>query len=408
MVRNWILEALCAVVADGAYSNLYLKKHLREVDEKDRALATTIFYGTLRNYTYCQRMWSQYSNGNKVHKKIRVLLTMSVYQLLFLEKVPAYAVISEAVSLAKTIRPQAAGFVNAILRKVDRERKIEFRDDVDEIATTYSIAPWLVKMWIAQYGADRALAFAKASLDTQSLSVRRNVMKDKPEVDRLQELRDPIYQYTGNTLEADPLYREGVVSPQDLGAYEIVRVLDPKPEETILDVCAAPGTKTMAIAETMHDQGHVVALDLHPHRVALIQNDIRRLHLKNVEARCQDATDLSGLGLYGRVLCDVPCTGYGTLSRKPDIKLHLDPATMDTLIPVQAAILEQAGAHVKPGGVLVYSTCTLNQKENEKQVAKFLKSHPAFSLDMEKTIEPSKTTNGFYVAKLKKSADDVL
>ena len=194
MVRNWILEALCAVVADGAYSNLYLKKHLREVDEKDRALATTIFYGTLRNYTYCQRMWSQYSNGNKVHKKIRVLLTMSVYQLLFLEKVPAYAVISEAVSLAKTIRPQAAGFVNAILRKVDRERKIEFRDDVDEIATTYSIAPWLVKMWIAQYGADRALAFAKASLDTQSLSVRRNVMKDKPEVDRLQELRDPIYQ----------------------------------------------------------------------------------------------------------------------------------------------------------------------------------------------------------------------
>ena len=136
MVRNWILEALCAVVADGAYSNLYLKKHLREVDEKDRALATTIFYGTLRNYTYCQRMWSQYSNGNKVHKKIRVLLTMSVYQLLFLEKVPAYAVISEAVSLAKTIRPQAAGFVNAILRKVDRERKIEFLDDVDEIAKT--------------------------------------------------------------------------------------------------------------------------------------------------------------------------------------------------------------------------------------------------------------------------------
>lgn len=401
MVRKWTLDALYAVIVDQAYSSLYLKQHLHEVDKKDQALATTIFYGTLRNYLYCSKMWQQFANGNKVNRKIRILLTMSVYQLLFLKKVPSYAIISEAVQIAKKIRPQAAGFVNAILHKVDNDPALSFKDEIEEISITCSLPQWIVKMWIAQYGQEKALDFAKASVEVQSLSVRRNVMKEKISCDRLIEIQDPIYQYSGKALEYDPLYQDGTISPQDLGAYQIVQMLDPQEKESILDVCAAPGTKTMAIAEKMHGTGQIMALDLHAHRVQLIENDKKRLGFDQIRTQAKDARDLDDLPLYDRVLCDVPCSGYGTLARKPDIKIHMDPGTMDTLIPLQYDILCQAAKHVKKEGFLVYSTCTLNKKENEKQVERFLKEHEDFSLIEQKTIEPSRLSNGFFAAKLK-------
>ncbi len=401
MVRKWILDALYAVIVDQAYSSLYLKQHLHEVDKKDQALATTIFYGTLRNYLYCLKMWQQFANGNKVNRKIKILLTMSVYQLLFLKKVPSYAIISEAVQITKKIRPQAAGFVNAILRKVDKNPVLSFKNEIEEISITFSLPEWLVKMWISQYGQEKALNFAKASAEVQFLSVRRNVMKEKVPCDRLIEIHDPIYQYTGKALEYDPLYQNGSLSPQDLGAYQIVEMLDPQEGESILDVCAAPGTKTMAMAEKMNGTGQIMALDLHAHRVQLIENDKKRLGFGQIMTLEKDARNLDDLPLYDRVLCDVPCSGYGTLARKPDIKIHMDSGTMDTLIPLQYDILCQAANHVKEEGILVYSTCTLNKKENEKQVERFLKEHENFSLLEQKTIEPSGISNGFFAAKLK-------
>lgn len=402
MVRNWVLNALYTVVYEGAYSSLYLKQHLHEVDKKNQALATTIFYGTLRNYRYCQAMWKQYANQNKVNKKIKVLLTMSVYQLLFLDKVPSYAVIDEAVRCARQIRKPAAGFVNALLRQVDRNRNLSFKNEEEEIALTYSLPEWIVKMWTAQYGAQKALEFAKASLYESSMSVRRNVMKELPRTDRLIEIEEPVYRYCGKALEYDPLYKEGIISPQDLGAYDIVRMIEPKAGETILDMCAAPGTKTMAMAETMNNTGHIDALDLHEHRAELIRKDAARLDLDIVHATTADATDLSDLGMYDKILCDVPCSGYGTLARKPDIKLHMQPTDMDTLIPVQHALLDEASKHVRKGGLIVYSTCTLNKKENEKQVERFLNEHEEFDLLEQKTIEPGHRSNGFFAARLRK------
>ncbi|WP_304999261.1 RsmB/NOP family class I SAM-dependent RNA methyltransferase, partial [Faecalibaculum rodentium] len=205
-------------------------------------------------------------------------------------------------------------------------------------------------------------------------------------------------------------YRQGRMSVQDPGSFEIVKFLDVQDGESVLDVCAAPGTKSMAIAERL-DSGAVDASDVHEHRVELIKTDARRLHLKNVHASVRDARDLSDAGLYDRILCDVPCTGYGVLARKPDIKLKLKPETLDSLLPLQAEILEEAAAHLKPDGKLVYSTCTLDRKENEKQVEKFLDSHPDWQLEEEQTVFPDETRNGFYMARLSrreqsKAADD--
>lgn len=403
MVRKWVMEALYAVLFDHAYANLVLKQRLKEVKEKDRKLATQIFYGTLQNYRYCEAIWKQYTKTNqKIPLKVKIILTMSVYQLLFLKKVPGYAIIDEAVEITKQTKVHLASFVNAILRKVEKDASITFKDEVEEIALTYSLPEWIIRLWMSQYGKEKTLAFAKASIQSLPLSVR--VKKGVDLDDRFVLLKEPIYAYQGSNLEHQNLYLEGKISPQDLGAYEIVRFLDVKKGDTILDACAAPGTKTMAIAELLDGEGRVDALDIHKHRVQLIENDKKRLHLENIKTYAMDATDLSALDLYDKILCDVPCSGYGTLSRKPDIKLMMDPNDMDTLIPLQYAILQEASSHLKEGGVLVYSTCTLNKKENEKQVERFLKEQPDFIKIDEQTIAPTDINNGFYMAKLQKGA----
>lgn len=403
MVRKWVMEALYAVLFDHAYANLVLKQRLKEVKEKDRKLATQIFYGTLQNYRYCEAIWKQYTKTNqKIPLKVKIILTMSVYQLLFLKKVPGYAIIDEAVEITKQTKIHLASFVNAILRKVEKGATITFKDEIEEIALTYSLPDWIIRLWMAQYGKEKTLAFAKASIQSLPLSVRAR--KDTPLDNRFVLLKAPIYAYQGSNLEHQNLYLEGKISPQDLGAYEIVRFLEVKKGDTILDACAAPGTKTMAIAELLDGEGRVDALDIHEHRVQLIENDKRRLHLENVKTYTMDATDLSALDFYDKILCDVPCSGYGTLSRKPDIKLTMEPNDMDALIPLQYAILQEASSHLKDGGILVYSTCTLNKKENEKQVEHFLKEHPDFVKIEEQTIVPTNINNGFYMAKLQKKA----
>lgn len=174
------------------------------------------------------------------------------------------------------------------------------------------------------------------------------------------------------------------MSAQDEGSFAIAKFVDPQENERILDCCAAPGTKTMAMAERMHNQGHIDSYDLHAHRKELIESDAKRLGIDIVHAGVQDATTFKSSLLYDRILCDVPCSGYGVLSRKPDIKLHMVPEDMDSLIPLQYSILNNVCQYVKVGGVLVYSTCTMNKKENEKQIEKFLNAHEEFSLVDEK------------------------
>lgn len=403
-LRLWIFKALCAVILDKAYSNLYLKDHLQQLPGKDQALATQIFYGTLQNYDYCQALWKPYAS-RLPEPKIRILLTFSAYQLAFLDKVPAYAVINDAVAIARKLK-KSGGFVNAVLRKVAQHPELELDDSLESQALKASLPVWLLKMWSAQYGEEKARQMAQATLASRPVYVRPNPLQITAEEfvqdPNIQPSDHDLYIYKGGRIFDHPFYKEGKMSVQDEGSYQIARYVQAQPGQSILDICAAPGTKTMAMAEMMQDQGDILALDLYDHRAALIDQDAQRLHLKSIHTQARDSRDLKDLPQYDTVLCDVPCSGYGILARKPDMKLNLSPEDMDTLIPLQAALLNEAAQHVKEDGHLIYSTCTMNKKENEKQVEAFLQKHPQFQLEAQQTIFMDEQQDGFYMARLKK------
>ena len=410
LMREWVYLALVDAIKKNTYSNLYLKDHLHEVDPKDRALASNIFYGTLQNYDLCHYAWSRFTDG-KVGSKTGILLTMSCYQLLFLNKVPAYAVINDANKIAVHQLRGQKGLVNALLRKVKDVPLQLPNDPIEALALKTSMPKWLIQLWIKQYSPQQAFKFAHASLEALPVVVRVNPLKwsidEAKQCPRLRTFgqdyseQTGLFIYTGNQIGHDVLYQEGKISIQDPGSFEIAKWANVKANQTVLDCCAAPGTKTMAMAEMAKDQAKIVAQDVHEHRVRLIQQDAKRLNLTNIQARQQDSTIVSDpLVQYDVVLCDVPCSGFGILSRKPDLKLRLDPKTIDSLLPIQKELLIAAAKQTKVNGTLIYSTCTLDKKENEKQVESFLADHPNFVLEKDITIEPTSQNGGFYIAKL--------
>lgn len=398
-MRYWVYRALYEVIVHQVYSNLYLKNNLYQVDCKDQALATNIFYGTIQNYSFCQYVWKQYAHY-KVSDKIDVLLSMSVYQLIFLDKVPSYAIVNEAIEIAKKEEPRSKGFVNAILRKINKNKINYPENEFNRLSIQYSLPVWLLKMWDKQYGSMQMRNMLPYCNQIMPLYIRYN--PNYTFETTYEHICGTLYKTNLNQIANNQLYKDGKISVQDEGSYQICLFLDIKENMNVLDCCAAPGTKSMAIAEMLHHSGHVDCIELHEHRKELIEKDIQRLSLNNVSCFCQDARDLSSFLEYDRVLCDVPCSGYGVLSRKPDIKLKMKPEDMDTLIPLQYEILESASKHVKKGGILVYSTCTINKKENEKQIEKFIENHSNYECLEMKTNFPQKEKDGFYMAKLKR------
>ena len=410
--RKFAYQALCEIILKKTYSNLYLKEHLNKVDEKDRALASNIVYGTLQNHRYVRYQW-EYLAKNPVKKEVAILLDMSVYQLLYLENVPSYAILNEAVDLAKKIEPKMGSFVNGVLRNVMRNGKRGLpKDEMEALSIRYSYPLWLLKMWSAQYGNELMLRTVHAFQQVQRNSVRVNRMKASPQqlidtgdFEKGRMCEDALFYIGDAPLATTSYYLEGMVSMQDEASMMVARIMNPKANDKVLDMCSAPGAKACHMAELMHDEGVVVCCDIHPHRVELIRAGAKRLHLKSLQPMVNDATKLEHLQpqSFDRVLCDVPCSGYGVLGRKSDIKLHMESSDMDTLIPLQYDILKQGALMLKPQGVLVYSTCTLNKKENEKQIERFMKEHPNFKLLGMKTIFPHQCqSDGFFIAKLRK------
>lgn len=409
--RSLAFHLLKEICLEKKYSNLVLRNELDKAQVKDKGLITQIIYGTLQNYQLCRYQWISYVKKIPVDD-VCVLLDMSVYQLLYMNKVPAYAVINETVEIAKKqIHQKYANLINAVLHKVAANGPIEIYGKEEEvIAIATSHPTWLVCMWKAQYGWEQAKAICKSDMETKPNVARVNTWRTTKEV-----LMEKEERFEAGRLSADALifhgaslvqtvfYKEGLLSVQDEASQMIAHVVDPQPYEKILDVCSAPGTKANHMAELMKNKGEIVCGDIHAHRVELIAQGAQRLGITIMKPVVMDATNLQEVEgvLFDRVLCDVPCSGYGVLARKSDIKYHMKSSDMDSLLPLQQEILETSSRHVKDGGILVYSTCTLNKKENEKQIAKFLIKHDTFRLIYEETIFPfTNHTDGFYVAKL--------
>lgn len=397
--RQTAFEALLKIHKDGAYSNLVVDNLLNEnkdLDERDKAFVSNLVYGSLDRLILIDYNLSLYLNqpSKKLKPELHTILILGAYQILFMDKVPNHAAVSESVQLAKVNKSSfAASLVNAVLRRVaDNGLRYPKMDEKSPefLSIKYSCPEWLIEMWSEAYGFDNAVALAEKALETPPVTIRANTTKISAEelIWKLAEegvvseitASEPNALYVSNTGAVDELiaYKSGLFHAQDPASQLCCRALAPKEGEVIFDMCAAPGGKTFTIAEMMKGTGTVKSFDIYQSRVELIKNGAKRLGLENVSAFLSDATLYNeNYGTADRILCDVPCSGLGIIRRKPEIRFKNRPQ-IDSLPAIQYRILCNAVRYLKPGGRLVYSTCTLNPAENDEVCDKFLAEHPDF------------------------------
>ena len=402
--RNYACDILYRVIHEGGYASLLMRNMPSGFSKEDRSLITEIVYGTLRSLTLLEYQWKDLSSGS-VRRKTAVLINLSVYQLQYMDRIPAYAVINEAVEASPK---RDRGFVNAILRRVlKRGRILPEGEWPKREAVLYSHPEFILRMWEKQYGRETAIRIAEYDQQRPKLYGRLNTLKaDRSffEVPGVCRIEDDCFTFDGSLVGSEWL-ENGLVLIQSRTSQKVVRALDAEPGMRVLDVCAAPGTKTQQIACLMHNEGSITAGDYYPERVGLITQLMERTGTGIVTANVRDAavTHVEDDGAYDRVLADVPCSGLGDLSHKPEIRFHITPEGLDEITALQKTILEQSAACVRPGGILVYSTCTLNRKENEGQIKAFLNAFPAFELIEEHTLFPfEEESDGFYFAKMRR------
>lgn len=386
-----------------SYANLALQQTFRRFSfsEEDRRFLTELVYGVCRRYNVLLWIISHFSSRpvEKLDSAVRLLLCLGLYQLRFLDSVPDRAAVSETVKTAKAVTHGGnAKFINAILRTYLREQeKITFPDEAaDPIlfdSLTYNEPEWLVRRWHSAWGPEKARAVMEALSRIPPTDLRLNPLKCTAEDlgkaldacgaewEMLPSGLGAALLKTGRFFQT-PLLRDGKCYVQNRASMLPPLLLAPQPGETVLDLCAAPGSKTTQIAEMMGDRGRISAWDLYPHKVRLIEANCRRLGIHSVTASVHDGTryDEAAREAFDRVLVDAPCSGLGVIGRKVELRWRRKEEDMAAFPPLQKALLTQAAKYVKKGGTLVYSTCTLCEEENEKITEWFLSAHPDFVL----------------------------
>jgi len=445
-VRQLASDILRKVDSRQAYADILLDQTLKATDlnERDRALLTELTYGTLRWRGNIDARLSRQLRRPLTDTDvfIRNLLRVTVYQLLFLDKIPDYAAVNEAVDLAKRQGgSRAAGFVNGVLRNLLRRKNGDAKepstdDSVAALATELSHPEWLVQRWVEEFGPSEACALMRANNERAPLVLRANRLKYSRDqlCSRLLEKGvvasasrwspEGIVLESAGSVESLPGFAEGLFQIQGESSQLIAYLLAPEPRERILDACAAPGGKTCHIAELMNDSGTVIAFDASVRGVERIRANAGRLNLQSIEAIQADVTQALSDALclpYDRVLVDAPCSGLGTLRAHPEIKWRRQEHDIERLSRLQMKILQGAARHLKPGGTLVYSTCTLTREENDSIVELFLAQHNEFELtDAARYLpEPARhmmrgsyfqalpqrdNSDGFFAARLRKVA----
>lgn len=415
MARIHAYRILNQYFEDESFLNIALNEELKksELKREDKDLCTTIVYGTIQNLLAIQYQLQPYIKGKRVKKKIKTLLYLSLYQLIYLDKIPEYAVINEAVNIAKKQGYQTSKFVNAVLRNFVRNerRSLEGLDELERISIETSHPLWMVKMFNKQYGLEKTKKICLEDNTPPTRSGRVNTLKASKE-ELLKEgcfkegtLSKDALLYNKGNLALTSYFKEGKVTIQDESSQLVARLLDPQKTDYVLDMCSAPGSKTTHLSALMENQGKIEAYDLYEHKVKLVEYNLRRLGVKNVHIQAGDSTKLKEVyseKTFDRILLDAPCSGFGVLKRKPEIKYH-DSSIMDGLVSLQALLLENAYYLLKNDGTMVYSTCTINKKENELMIQKFIEKHPDMEVIKQRTIlNYEYHTDGFFMCKMKK------
>ena len=393
------MDALLSMENNEGYSNLVIDKALRStsLDRRDAALASTIFYGVLeRKLTLDYYLKSCLKDPKKKLDKVaRMALRCAAYQICYLDRIPDSAAVNETVNAVKAKgKASLSGLVNGVLRNLIRNKenlRLPEGDDPRALSLRYSIPQELILLWQRSYGKEITQALLDSFGKKSELFLRVNTLKTtteelKTSLEEQDAVLEAIPFPTGSAILRDcgspvslPQFAEGLYHVQDLSAQLVCEMLDPQLGETVCDCCAAPGGKTFTIAEKMNGTGSVFAFDLHPGRVKLISDGAKRLELPNVIARTADAAKpFENVPQMDRILCDVPCSGFGVIRRKPEIR-YKSLASVKELPQLQYDILRNAAGYLKPGGVLVYSTCTLNPAENGEVARRFIEENPGFS-----------------------------
>lgn len=421
--RQTAFQILNRIERGTAYSNLVLDAELRRsgTDAMSSGLITALVYGVTERKITLDYILASFLRQplKKLRPEVLTILRMGVYQLKFMDKIPPSAAVNESVKLVKTNGcAYAAGLVNSVLRKAAGS-EIAYPDATDfplYLSIRYSCPMPLVLHYIENYGAEDAEGILKESIGAVPTIIRVNTLKTDTKALQASFLQSGIQaeatplpntlllKNTG-ALEHNALYRQGLFHVQDLASAYCVQALDAQAGQTVIDICAAPGGKTFTAAQSMQNSGRIIAFDLHEHRVKLIADGAKRLGIEIIAAKKHDASVLNSdlIGCADRVLCDVPCSGLGTIRRKPEIR-YKDLALIDNLPNLQYNILSTASKYLKKGGILVYSTCTLNRAENDAVCDRFLQDFPDFEkTEAYRTLMPHKDgTDGFFFARLRR------
>lgn len=433
--------SLFAMAEDGAWSQEALNHFIEraKLSSRDAALATRLVYGVLQNRALCDFYLSKFSKIRlkKIAPRVLDVLRLGVYQMVFMDKIPESAAVNESVELIKNYAHASlptVGFANGVLRAIARSiddlPKLSCDTKEEYYSIFYSHPKWLVELFAAQFGLKDTQGLLKANNEIAPVVLRVNTLRAncgdvlsalrQASVDAQAHPQIPncIFCFNAGKVEAMELFQNGSVTVQDGASQFCVSVLDPKPETLMIDCCAAPGGKSFFAAEKMKNTGQVISCDIYEAKLAKIEQGAQRMGLSNLKVRLQDASvfqpEFENRAHF--VLCDVPCSGLGIIRKKPEIRYKTEKEIAD-LPALQSRILKNCAQYVKPGGTLVYSTCTVIRRENEDVVTAFLEGNPEFVLEpfenplcgsvktgMITLLPHIHGTDGFFVAKLRRKA----
>ena len=430
--RSLAYEVLFTIIQEDGYSNITLNKYFNQykVEEQDKRFISEVVYGTIKNKLYLEHILKSYSKG-RVKPKVKIILLMSIYQLLYMDKTPNFAIIDEAVKLSKKIAGNITGkFVNGILRNIERNAKnleLKYKNETEQFCVENSCPKELFDILNKQYGKEKAQSIVVSFNQKSKNSIRYNPLKTTKS-DLIEKLGSAVSEseicedsLILNKLNIDnSLFTNGYYIIQDeasaLVASSIGLPVDK--EYKILDTCAAPGGKSLHIASKYFNSS-LVSCDKYIHKLKLIEDNTAKLGISNIEIKEQDATinNSSFNDKFDIVICDVPCSGIGVIKNKPEIKYKITNSYVEEISKLQYQILDNSKKYVKNNGILMYSTCTIDKRENIENINKFLNENKDFKLEnislkssIIKTSEngvleilPDEySCDGFFIAKLRK------
>lgn len=417
--RQCAFAVVRRVFEQGAYADRALRSEAAGLEARERGLAMQIAYGTVQRRGTLDHIAAQLVSRplRELDPPVLAALRIGLFQLLYLDGVAEHAAVNETVELVKRISPGGAGLVNAVLRRAAAEGRALLEPlhdrDPEAAAVMHSVPAWLAELWWRELGVEEARALLRAVNEPAESAIRVNTLvASAGEVaGRLEvpartvpELPEALVLEGAFDAERSELWQNGAIMPQSRGSMTVARELAPVSGERVLDLCAAPGGKTTHLAALMEDRGSVVAVERHSGRARALERTCARLRASCVEIEVGDAAAPRSDPGFDRVLVDPPCSGLGTVSSRPDLRWRASPESIAELAGLQGRILEAAAAALRPGGILVYSVCTISKAEGQDLVDDFLARHPGFSLERSAQLLPHRDhTDGFFIARLRRS-----